>query len=57
MYRFSSLTGLTVASVPSKKILHLASVGFSEHAAAQQCGHATSETFQAVKALCDIYKI
>ena len=41
-------------SVPSKKILHRASVCFSERTIAQPCRHTT---IGAVKGLCDVYTI
>jgi len=44
-------------SVPSKKILHRADVGFGVHAIAQLCRRTTSEAFQALKWLCVIYTI
>ena len=46
-----------VYSVPSEEIFHWANVSFSERRIAQPCKRTTSETFQAVQGLCDIYTI
>ena len=42
-------------TVPCKKILYWTNVCFSAHETAQPCGRATSEEFEALKGLCDIY--
>ena len=52
------LKSISVAiSVPSKIISHWPNICSSAHAFAQRCRHTTSEVFQAVKGICDMYTL
>jgi len=46
---------IVTTTVPCKKILYWTNVCFSAHETAQPCGRVTSEEFEALKGLCDIY--